>query len=99
MKSVNQPHDNYATVFLAVMESPAILVGVVLGKLFLSRGGGRDFSSLKAACHEALFGRSIFLLVGALVVGTICGKLGMESFEAFPRTWPPGSAHPLARCR
>ena len=82
LKAVNQPYENYATAFLAVMESPAILVGIVLGKLSLKRGG-MDFNSLKAACHEALFGRSIFLLVGALVVGTICGKPGMEKVEAF----------------
>lgn len=83
LKSVNQPYENYATAFLAVMESPAILVGIVLGKLASSRGGRMDISSFKAACHEALFGRSIFLLVGALVVGAICGKSGMEKVEAF----------------
>ena len=33
--------------------------------------------------HEAIFGRSIFLLVGALVVGALCGKPSMEKVEAF----------------
>jgi hypothetical protein len=33
--------------------------------------------------HEALFGRSIFLLVGALVVGALCGQPGMKKVEAF----------------
>ena len=83
LKAVDQPYENYATAFLAVMESPAILIGVVLGKLAVNRSGGTDLTSLKAACHEALFGRSIFLLVGALVVGTICGRSGMEKVEAF----------------
>ena len=83
LKAVNQPYESYATAFLAVMESPAILVGVVLGKLATSRSGKPDMTSLKAATHEALFGRSIFLLVGALVVGALCGKPGMEKVEAF----------------
>ena len=83
LKAVNQPYESYATAFLAVMESPAILVGVVLGKLATSRNGKPDMTSLKAATHEALFGRSIFLLVGALVVGALCGKPGMEKVEAF----------------
>ena len=83
LKAVNQPYESYATAFLAVMESPAILVGVVLGKLTTSRSGKPDMTSLKAATHEALFGRSIFLLVGALVVGALCGKPGMEKVEAF----------------
>ena len=83
LKAVNQPYESYATAFLAVMESPAILVGVVLGKLATSRNGKPDMTSLKAATHEALFGRSIFLLVGALVVGTLCGEAGMEKVEPF----------------
>ena len=83
LKAINQPFESYATAFLAVMESPAILIGVVLGKLATSKRGGADMTSLKAAAHEALFGRSIFLLVGSLVVGWLCGKPGMAKVEAF----------------
>lgn len=83
LKAINQPFESYATAFLAVMESPAILIGVVLGKLATSKRGGVDMTSLKAAAHEALFGRSIFLLVGSLVVGWLCGKPGMVKVEAF----------------
>jgi len=83
LKTVNQPYESYATAFLAVMESPAILVGVLLGKLATSRSGRADMTSLKAAMHEALFGRSVFLLVGALVVGALCGQPGMQKVEPF----------------
>lgn len=83
LKAVNQPYEDYATAFLAVMESPAILVGVVLGKLATKTEGGGAGVSLKQAMREAVFGRSIFLLVGALVVGALCGKPGMEKVEAF----------------
>ncbi len=83
LKAVNQPYEDYATAFLAVMESPAILVGVVLGKLATKTEGGGAGVSLKQVMHEAIFGRSIFLLVGALVVGALCGKPGMEKVEAF----------------
>jgi len=83
LKVIDQPFENYATAFLAVMESPAILVGVVLGKMATKRAGESTSASLRTAMHEALFGRSIFLLVGALVVGALCGKPGMEKVEAF----------------
>ena len=83
LKAINQPFENYATAFLAVMESPAILVGVVLGKLATKKSGDDSFTSLKTAMHEALFGRSIFLLVGALVVGALCGEAGMKKVEPF----------------
>lgn len=83
LKAIHQPYESYATAFLAVMESPAILVGVVLGKLATSSDVPPDLTSIKAAMHEALFGRSIFLLVGSLAAGALCGKPGMEKVEPF----------------
>jgi hypothetical protein len=83
LKAINQPFESYATAFLAVMESPAILVGVVLGKLATKKAGEASGASLKQAMHEAIFGRSIFLLVGALVVGALCGEAGMKKVEPF----------------
>ncbi|MCC6234348.1 MAG: sodium-dependent bicarbonate transport family permease [Verrucomicrobiales bacterium] len=83
LNAIQQPYESYATAFLAVMESPAILVGVVLGKLATTRAGLTDLSSIKSAAHEALFGRSIFLLIGSLVAGALCGKPGMDKVEAF----------------
>ena len=83
LKAVNVPYENYATAFLAVMESPAILVGIVLGKLKDNNGTESRGAVLRKAVHEALFGRSIFLLVGALLVGALCGESGMKKVEPF----------------
>jgi hypothetical protein len=83
LKAIDQPFENYATAFLAVMEAPAILVGVVLGKMALKKTGDPSSASLRTAMHEALFGRSIFLLVGSLIVGSLCGEPGMKKVEPF----------------
>ena len=87
LQAVNQPYENYASAFLAIMESPAILVGVVLGRLASARAPsaapGPAAASLRAVVHEALCGRSVLLLVGALVVGALCGPLGMEKVGPF----------------
>lgn len=83
LKAIEVPFENYATAFLAVMESPAILVGVVLGKLAMKNADASSGASLRIAMHEALFGRSVFLLVGALVVGALCGEAGMEKVGPF----------------
>lgn len=83
LKTIGQPFEHYATAFLAVMESPAILVGVLLGKLASGGTARADAASLRTALHEALFGRSVFLLVGALLVGGLCGQDGMEKVEPF----------------
>ncbi|MBL9169215.1 MAG: sodium-dependent bicarbonate transport family permease [Verrucomicrobiales bacterium] len=83
LKGVNEPYESYATAFLAVMESPAIIVGVVLGKWTLDRQSSLFTTSLRDVLHEAVFGRSVFLLVGALIIGALCGKSGMDKVEAF----------------
>ncbi len=83
LKAIDVPFESYATAFLAVMESPAILVGVILGKKGMKADGDASRTSMRTAMHEALFGRSIFLLVGALVVGALCGTDGMKKVEPF----------------
>lgn len=80
---INEPYENYATAFLAVMESPAIIVGVILGKMNMQAGSSLFNGSFKGLMREALFGRSVFLLVGALIVGALCGQRGMAQVEPF----------------
>ncbi len=83
LKGIQVPYESYSTAFLAVMESPAIIVGVLLGKLTSDGKNSLFSSSLKNVLHEAVLGRSVFLLVGALIVGALCGKPGMEKVEPF----------------
>lgn len=83
LKSVNQPFEEYASAFLAVMESPAIIVGVVLGKLAIQTPGEKLGPMLKVALHEALLGRSVILLVGGLMVGFLSGQPGLDTTAGF----------------
>ena len=83
LKGLNEPYEDYITAFLAVMESPAIVVGVLLGKLGQPSAGRFSKDVLKNLVHEAVFGRSVVLLVGALLIGMACGKPGMQKVEAF----------------
>ena len=85
LKSIDVPYEPYATAFLAVMESPAIVVGVLLGKLQLGSGSGagRTGGAWLEVLREAMLGRSVFLLVGALIVGALCGTAGMSKVEPF----------------
>jgi len=84
LKSINQPFESYASAFLAVMESPAIIVGVMLGKGAL--GGGRfslSDAGVRHALRDAVLGKGVLLLIGAMVIGALCGKRGMASVEGF----------------
>jgi hypothetical protein len=84
LKSIHEPFESYASAFLAVMESPAIIVGVMLGKGVL--GGGKFSLSdpgVRHALRDAVLGKGVLLLIGAMVIGSLCGKRGMESVEGF----------------
>jgi hypothetical protein len=83
LTQIQIPYENYTAAFMAVMESPAIIAGILMGKLFSRDTSGEVESSLKSVMHEALLGRSIFLLLGSLIVGALCGQAGMAKVEGF----------------
>lgn len=79
LDAVSQPYETYAAAFLAAMESPAIIVAIVLGKLGRARAADPDSADgWGNVLHEAVFGRSVLLLVGGLVIGVLCGENGMQ---------------------
>ncbi|MGF1678608.1 MAG: sodium-dependent bicarbonate transport family permease [Candidatus Methylacidiphilales bacterium] len=67
---------------MALMESPAIVVGVLLMRLCGPRAAGRkiEWSEL---IREAFFNGSVFLLLGSLVVGLLTGKNGYQDLSPF----------------
>jgi hypothetical protein len=83
LQRMQVPLENYSAVFLAVMESPAIIVSIAIGKLAMRDAQWSWRVTGLAQLREALFGRSIVLLLGSLVVGTLCGSRGMEAMSGF----------------
>ena len=72
---------------MALMESPAILVGILLAR---RAGVGADPSPAAAAgkgwgglLREAFLNGSVFLLVGSLAIGTLVGEKGWHSVAPF----------------
>ncbi len=71
------PVEGFVPALLAVMEAPAIIVGIFMvmrtGKRQASRPG-----DVKKLFHDLLTGKGILLLLGGLVIGLLCGKKGFE---------------------
>ena len=65
------PFESQLAVFLAVMEVPAILVGIVL-----ARGIGRD-TRWRQLAHETFLGKGVTLLLGGMAIGWIAGPEGL----------------------
>lgn len=75
-------YDGYMVAALALMESPAIIVGLILVNLFTPNQGERDFS-WSEVLQEAFLNSSVFLLVGSLVIGVLTGERGWQVLEPF----------------
>jgi hypothetical protein len=58
--------EGFMPALMALLEIPGIIVGLVLAR-------GKGSGSLGSAIHDVITGKSIFLLIGGLVIGTACG--------------------------
>jgi hypothetical protein len=78
------PSESYAPLLVAVMEAPGIIAGIVLARRAL-RSADAPSASRKTRwgelAHEVLFGKSVLLLLGGLVIGTIAGPEGIKPIE------------------
>jgi hypothetical protein len=73
--------DGYMVAALALMESPAIIVGLLLVNLFTGeKERDLDWSEV---LRDAFLNSSVFLLVGSLLIGVLTGEHGWEVLEPF----------------
>ena len=70
---------------MALMETPAIIVGILLYKMYLkpSEDGESKGIDWKTLLHESCLNGSVLLIVGSLIIGLISGSAGMEKVSPF----------------
>jgi hypothetical protein len=86
LDSVSVPWSGHFVAAMALMEAPAIAVGLFLYRRARSRDAteeGVEDMSVGALLHEALLNGSVVLILGALVIGWLSGPSGMEQLEPF----------------
>lgn len=74
--------DGYMVAALALMESPAIIVGLILVNLFDANPEKPEFI-WGDVLKEAFLNSSVFLLVGSLIMGILTGEHGGEVLKPF----------------
>lgn len=74
------PYESQTTLFLALLEMPALVVGVILARLGgdAKQANGHGWGKLM---HEVLLGKSIVLLLGGLAIGYIAGPEGIKPVD------------------
>jgi hypothetical protein len=68
--------NGYLPALVAILEVPGIIIGLMLAR---QKGSG----GLGAALHEVITGKSIFLLLGGMVIGALCGTEKMAGTAPF----------------
>ena len=74
--------DGYMVAALTLMESPAIIVGLILVNLFADAEEKREIV-WPEVLKEAFLNSSVFLLVSSLIMGVLTGEHGWEVLSPF----------------
>jgi hypothetical protein len=81
LESVDIAFEGFMPTLLTVLEIPGIIVGLLLAGRYLSRG--ETGLQQPGWVREIVFGKSILLLGGGLVIGLLTGAQGYERVEPF----------------
>ena len=73
----------YLVAAMALMESPAIIIGLLMFRLYNKDIAIDQAFSAKELFRESFLNGSVFLIVGSLVVGWISGPAGKEQLAPF----------------
>ncbi len=88
LNDVQQPYGGHMVAALALMESPAIIVGVALANFYRDRSGQtkskrEQRSSLRNVFKEAFSNGSVVLILGSLLIGILSGEKGATALSPF----------------
>lgn len=88
LKGAGIDYESYPVIMLAVMESPAIVIGLLLAAWTRGRAGGKEASgaqtgNLTHILREAFTNGSVVLLIGAMIIGTVATPASIDSIKPF----------------
>lgn len=69
------PLESHAALWVALMEAPGLIAGILLARL----GGGAGATGRidwKELAHDVFLGKSVLLLMGGLLIGAVMGEAG-----------------------
>lgn len=70
--------EQHAPLWVAVMEAPGILSGILIARMLARGGGATDWKQL---AHDVFLGKSVLLLAGGLAIGAVMGDAGTASIQ------------------
>lgn len=83
LQQLGTPFDGYMVAALALMESPAIIVGLILVNVFTEKRDSELEFNWGEVLREAFLNGSVYLLVGSLIIGVLTGERGWKVLSPF----------------
>jgi hypothetical protein len=78
-------YESHAALWVAVMEAPGLVAGILLARWAARReqgAGAGGTARWRELAHDVLFGKSVLLLLGGLIIGAIAGEAGAKPIAA-----------------
>ncbi|MFB2980569.1 sodium-dependent bicarbonate transport family permease [Microseira sp. BLCC-F43] len=82
LEQLNITFSGHMVAALALMESPAIIVGIILVRMFAKSQEEKEFY-WGEVLREAFLNGSVFLLIGSVIIGIMTGAKGWEKLHFF----------------
>jgi len=80
LDSIGAAYGGHMVAAMALMEAPAIMIGVILMRRYSTASVK---VSMKSILHESLTNGSVFIITGSLVIGLIADAKGAEGIKPF----------------
>jgi hypothetical protein len=73
-----EPAESHAALWVAIMEAPGIVAGILLARLGATGKDGRPAPRVAwgELAHDVFLGKSVLLLAGGLLIGAVMGEAG-----------------------
>ena len=74
-------YESHAALWVAVMEAPGLVAGILLAR-WSQRASSGAATAWGELAHDVLFGKSVLLLLGGLLIGAVAGEAGTAPIKA-----------------
>ncbi len=83
LSNIGKEYQGFIVAGMALMESPAIIIAVIMDRMGQNNVETKGPLVWKNLIHEGFFSSSVYILIGALIVGFLSGESGWKSTKPF----------------
>lgn len=86
LTKLGQPFGGYMVAIMSLMESPAVIAGIMLVRRFArdaGEGAGAARPSIGTLVRESFLNGTVYLLLGSLVIGFVTGNTAADGLKPF----------------